>query len=101
LYKDFDTLLKIDNITDLELSDFNGWEINLEDYQKALDLEFEGKFEQAQAIYQANGIKNDVVRVKNLQKELSKELRDGERYMTMIDYNKMIKNVLIRSADYA
>jgi len=50
----------------LELSDFNGWEINLEDYQKALDLEFEGKFEQAQAIYQANGVKNDVVRVKNL-----------------------------------
>jgi len=32
LYKDFETLLKIDDITDLELSDFNGWEINLEDY---------------------------------------------------------------------
>ena len=30
LYKDFETLLKIDDITDLELSDFNGWEINLE-----------------------------------------------------------------------
>ena len=32
LYKDLDTLLKIDDITDLELSDFNGWEINLEQY---------------------------------------------------------------------
>ena len=32
LYKDFDTLLKIDDITDLELSDFNSWELNLEDY---------------------------------------------------------------------
>jgi hypothetical protein len=32
LYKDFETLLKIDDITDLELSDFNGWEINLEEY---------------------------------------------------------------------
>ena len=32
LYKDFDTLLKIDDITDLELADFNGWDINLEEY---------------------------------------------------------------------
>jgi esterase/lipase len=32
LYKDFETLLKIDDITDLELTDFNGWDINLEDY---------------------------------------------------------------------
>jgi len=32
MYKDFDTLLRIDDITDLELSDFNSWEINLEHY---------------------------------------------------------------------
>lgn len=32
LYKDFDTLLKIDDISDLELTDFNGWEFNLEQY---------------------------------------------------------------------
>ena len=32
LYKDFETLVKIDDITDLELKDFNGWEINLEQY---------------------------------------------------------------------
>jgi len=47
LYKDFDTLLKIDDITDLELSDFNSWELNLEEYQQALDLEFKGKFAEA------------------------------------------------------
>ena len=29
LYKDFDTLLKIDDINDLDLSDFNGWDIDL------------------------------------------------------------------------
>ena len=51
LYKDFDTLLKIDDITDLELSDFNSWELNLEDYQVALDLELRGKFAEAQKIY--------------------------------------------------
>jgi len=32
LFKDFDTLLKIDHINDLELSDFNGWEFDLEAY---------------------------------------------------------------------
>jgi len=32
LYKDFDTLLRIDDISDLELSDFNSWDINLENY---------------------------------------------------------------------
>jgi len=32
LYKDFDTLLRIDDISDLELSDFNGWEFDLESY---------------------------------------------------------------------
>ena len=51
LYKDFDTLLKIDDISDLELSDFNSWELNLDEYQRALDLEFSGRFQEAQAIY--------------------------------------------------
>ena len=62
LYKDFETLVKIDDITDLELKDFNGWEINLEQYQRALDLEFEGDFAAAEKIYMANDIKNDVLR---------------------------------------
>jgi hypothetical protein len=34
---------------------------------------------QAEEIYKRNGIKNDVFRVQNLQKELGKDLRDGER----------------------
>ena len=32
LYKDFETLIKIEDITDLELQDFNGWEIDLDQY---------------------------------------------------------------------
>lgn len=32
IQKDFETLLKIDDINDLELADFNGWDINLEEY---------------------------------------------------------------------
>lgn len=39
LYKDFDTLLKIDDISDLELADFNGWEFDLEAYHEALQYE--------------------------------------------------------------
>ena len=51
LYKDFDTLLKIDDISDLELTDFNGWEFNLEAYQKALEYELSGEFDKALKIY--------------------------------------------------
>lgn len=32
LFKDFDTLLRIDDISDLELNDFNSWEFNLDEY---------------------------------------------------------------------
>lgn len=32
LFKDFETLLKIDDINDLDLSDFNGWDIDLVKY---------------------------------------------------------------------
>ena len=81
LYKDFDTLLKIDDIQDLELNDFNTWDLNLEAYQTALDLEFEGKFEEAMKIYEANGLNNDVFRVKSILGELNKELRDGEKHL--------------------
>jgi hypothetical protein len=51
LYKDFDTLLKIDDISDLELTDFNGWEFNLDRYQKALEFELQGDFDAALEIY--------------------------------------------------
>ena len=85
LYKDFDTLLKIDDISDLELSDFNSWELNLDEYQVALDLEFKGRFKEAQKIYEESQITNDVLRVKNLQQEFMKELSPGESYMTLVD----------------
>jgi len=92
LFKDFETLIKIDDITDLELKDFNGWEINLEQYQRALDLEFEGNFAEAEKIYQNNNIKNDVLRAQNLQKELKKELREGEKYLTLVNINDLLRD---------
>ena len=82
--------MRIDDITDLELKDFNSWEINLEDYQKALDLEFEGKFEEAMKIYKDNDLKNDVFRVENISKELNKELREGEKHLIFEDIKKFL-----------
>jgi hypothetical protein len=73
----------------LELSDFNSWELNLEEYQVGLDLEFRGKFAEAQKIYEAQQITNDVLRVKNLQSEFLKELSPGEHYMTLVETTKL------------
>jgi hypothetical protein len=92
LYKDFDTLLRIDDIGDLELNDFNSWEINLEEYQKALDLEFEGRFEEAMKIYEENELNNDVFRVKAILSELNKELREGEKHLIFSDIRKFMGN---------
>ena len=83
LYKDFDTLLKIDSIGDLELSDFNGWDFNLDAYQKALEHEFSGELDEALKIYQANKIQADIDRVKALKSELYKEIRSGEKHLVM------------------
>ena len=90
MYKDFYTLLRIDDISDLELNDFNSWEINLEEYQKALDLEFEGRFEDAKKIYEENGLNNDVFRVNSILSELNKELRDGEKHLIFSDIRKFM-----------
>jgi hypothetical protein len=82
--------LRIDDISDLELNDFNSWEINLEEYQKALDLEFEGRFEEAKKIYEDNGLNNDVYRVNSILGELNKELRDGEKHLIFSDIRKIM-----------
>ena len=81
LYKDFDTLLKIDDISDLELTDFNGWEFNLEQYQKALEYELSGEYDKALKIYKENKIQADIERVTALKNEMKKEFRDGEKHL--------------------
>ena len=48
--------MKIDDINDLDLSDFNGWDIDLVKYQKALDHEFSGEFDEALKLYEDCGI---------------------------------------------
>lgn len=50
LSNDFQTIIQIDDIEELDLSDFNTYDINLKgkeldsiDYTKALTMEFQGK----------------------------------------------------------
>ena len=87
LYKDFYTLLKIDDISDLELKDFNGWEFNLEDYQKALEHELAGEFDQALLLYKKNKIQSDIERVKALKEAFAKELSPGEKHVVFQNFN--------------
>ena len=62
----------------------------MDEYQKALDFEFEGKFEEAMKIYEKNDLNNDVLRVKSIMGELNKELREGEKHLIMSDIRKFI-----------
>ena len=96
LYKDFDTLLKIDDISDLELTDFNGWEFNLDLYQKALEYELQGNFDKALKIYQDNKIQADIERVKALKAELYSEIRTGEKNLVF----QNVKDVFVETADW-
>lgn len=79
IYKDFETLLRIDDINDLELSDFNSWEINLEAYQTALNYELDGKFDEAKQLYKENNLTSDMTRVDNIQKQINKEMAEREK----------------------
>ena len=82
--------MRTDDISDLELNDFNSLEINHKECQKALDLEFEGRFEEAKKIYEENGLNNDVFRVNSILSEFNKELRDGGKHLIFSDIRKFI-----------
>lgn len=55
-----------------------------------MDLEFEGRFEDAKKIYEVNGLNNDVFRVNSILSELNKELRDGEKHLIFSDIRKFM-----------
>ena len=80
IFKDFETLLRIEDINDLELSDFNSWEINLEAYQTALNYELDGKYDEAKQLYsyKDNNLTSDMNRVDNIQKQINKEMAESE-----------------------
>lgn len=68
LVHDFDEIMSISSIAEaLErggyLVESNYWEINLEDYAKALLFEAEGRYSEALVVYKANSLAQDIQRV--------------------------------------
>ena len=78
-----------------ELTDFNGWEFNLEQYQRALEHELAGEFDEALKIYQANKIHGDIERVQALKKEIYKDIRDGEKYLVLHN----VKDIFLKGSN--
>mmetsp|Transcript_25678 Transcript_25678/g.44978 ORF Transcript_25678/g.44978 Transcript_25678/m.44978 type:complete len:213 (-) Transcript_25678:915-1553(-) len=68
LVHDCDEIMSISSISEAQdrggyLVESNYWEINLEDYAKALLLEADGRYTEALAIYKANSLAQDIQRV--------------------------------------
>jgi len=69
---EYHSLMNIENINELDLSQFDSWNINFEQYETALDLELKGDYEKAAILYKNNKLEADAKRAETLNK-LSKE----------------------------
>ncbi len=63
---DYHTLMNVTSIHELDLDEFNSWEINLKDYEKALQLELDGAYDEAKTIYEKNKLSADAKRAETL-----------------------------------
>ena len=63
---DYNILMNVNSIHELDLDEFNSWEINLKDYEKALQLELDGNYEEAKTIYEKNKLSADAKRAETL-----------------------------------
>lgn len=66
IINDYNILMNVSSIHELDLDEFNSWEINLKEYEKALQLELEGNYEEARTIYERNKLSADAKRAENL-----------------------------------
>ena len=76
LIKDIDELIESDNLNVEYLKEYNSLEINLPKYYEGLQLEMEGKFEEAKELYRQNGLNYDYMRVEKLNKELLNQINE-------------------------
>ena len=76
LIKDIDELIESDNLNIEYLKEYNSLEINLPKYYEGLQLEMEGKFEEAKELYRQNGLNYDYMRVEKLNKELLNHINE-------------------------
>lgn len=95
LLKDIDHLLENNNLNSDYIKENNSLEINLPsnyiifkhvlEYQEALKLEMEGKFEEAKEIYKQNNLNYDYMRVEKLTKELMNQISED----SVIEFNDL------------
>lgn len=76
ILKDIDFLLENNNLNSDYLKEHNTLEMNLNKYLEALNLEMEGKFDEAKEIYKKNGLNYDATRVDKLLKELKNQINE-------------------------
>ena len=65
-----------DDLNTEYLKDYNSLEINLPKYYEGLQLEMEGKFDEAKELYKQNGLNYDYMRVEKLNKELLNQISE-------------------------
>eukprot|EP00826_Nyctotherus_ovalis_P050032 TRINITY_DN6091_c0_g3_i4.p1 TRINITY_DN6091_c0_g3~~TRINITY_DN6091_c0_g3_i4.p1 ORF type:complete len:458 (+),score=32.42 TRINITY_DN6091_c0_g3_i4:36-1376(+) len=68
---EYHTLMNIESVNELDLSEFSSWGIDFEQYEAGLNLELSGNYEKAAALYEKNKLEADARRAKKLN-ELSK-----------------------------
>ena len=76
LIKDIDELIESDSLNTNYLKEYNSLEINLPKYYEGLQMEMEGRFEEAKELYKQNGLNYDHARVDKLNKELINQISE-------------------------
>jgi hypothetical protein len=80
LINDIDTILNIDNLHELDLEEFNSWDINIGEYQTAIDMELNNQYDKAKALYLKNGLNSDAKRIDGLKHSII-PIIDAEEYV--------------------
>jgi hypothetical protein len=76
LIKDIDELIESDSLNTNYLKEYNSLEINLPKYYEGLQMEMDGRFEEAKELYKLNGLNYDHARVDKLNKELINQISE-------------------------
>jgi len=88
LLNDYEEIMNLTNINEAlgkggYLDEKNFWEINLDEYAKAMFFEGEGKFEEALQIYTSNSLTHEITRVKLIVENLKKAPTGNEATIVM------------------
>ena len=97
LVNDIHTIMNVESVHELDLDDFNSWEINLEEYERALEYELKGEFEKAEELYERNKLKSDKIRVNAIRKVLTTNRVKNQEPINFIELNELFEQVTVLS----